>query len=247
MQSSQSQFDNLPERDLELLSAYLDNQLTVAERVNLDRRLEAEPRLRAELEELRATTALLRQLAPVRPPRSFTLDPATAPRPRRFFPITWFMQLGSGLAGLALVLLATVQLLAVGSIGVEMAPDAAPAPAALESGAPTVATMAESAPKTSGATAPEATPAADQAATQPPPTPMAGNAGSTTQSGAGGPPAIDRTGDALPGGAERQATPFEAPATAAQPGGFPAGLTLALGLVLIALAVAWHLASRRAG
>ncbi len=235
----------MPERDLELLSAYLDNQLTVAERMNLDRRLAAEPRLRAELEELRATTTLLRQLAPVRPPRSFTLDPTTAPRPRRFIPITWFMQLGSGLAGLALVLLATVQLLVMGGVGVELAPAAAPAPAALEAEAPTVATMAESAPKTSGAMAPEATPAADQAATQPPP--LAGGAGSTTENGTGGPPAIDPTVDALPGGAERQATPFEAPAPAVQPRSFPVGLTLALGLVLIGLALAWHLASRRTG
>lgn len=246
MQSSQSQFDHLPERDLELLSAYLDNQLTVAERMTLDRRLAAEPRLRAELEELQATTMLLRQLAPVRPPRSFTLDPTTAPRPRRFIPMSWFMQLGSGLAGLALVLLATVQLLVMGGVGVGMIPAAAPAPAALEADAPTVATMAESAPAASGAMAPAATPGADTAATGSQP-PLAGSAGSTTQNGTGSPPAIDRTADALSAGAERQATPFEAPTPTVQPGGFPVGLTLALGLLLIALAVAWHFASRRGG
>lgn len=242
MQSSQSQYDNLPERDLELLSAYLDNQLTAAERVNLDRRLAAEPRLRAELEELRATTVLLRQLAPVPPPRSFTLDPTTVPRPRRFIPLVWFMQLGSGLAGLALVLLATVQLLAVGSVAVEMAP----AQPALEASAPTVAPMAASAPQTSEAMAPQATPAADTAATQTQP-PLAGGTGSANQNGTGGPPTIDHTADALSAAAERQATPIAAPAPTAQPGGFPAGLTLALGLLLIALAVAWHLVSRRGG
>lgn len=245
MQSSQPQFDHLPERDLELLSAYLDNQLTTAERMTLDRRLAAEPRLRAELEELRATTTLLRQLAPVRPPRSFTLDPTTAPRPRRFIPMSWFVQLGSGLAGLALVLLATLQL-AVGSVGVGMTPAAAPAPAALEADAPTVATMAESAPAASGAMAPAATPGADTAATGSQP-PLVGSAGGTSQNGTGGPPAIDRTADALSAGAERQATPFEAPTATVQPGGFPVGLTLALGLLLIALAVAWHFASRRGG
>ncbi|HMQ34291.1 MAG TPA: anti-sigma factor, partial [Chloroflexaceae bacterium] len=75
MNSSQPNLSSLPESDVELLSAYLDNQLGVAERVNLERRLEAEPALRAELAELREAVGAVRALEPVRPPRSFTLDP----------------------------------------------------------------------------------------------------------------------------------------------------------------------------
>lgn len=127
MNSSNPNLTPLAENDLELLSAYLDNQLSVAERVGLERRLAAEPRLRSELEELRATATALRALEPVRPPRSFTLDPATAPRRRPgLWPFAWAMQMGSGLAGLALVLLATVQML-----GGRPLPAAAPAPAAM--------------------------------------------------------------------------------------------------------------------
>lgn len=134
MNSPNLNLSPLAESDLELLSAYLDNQLSVAERVSLERRLAAEPRLRAELEELRATTALLRSLEPVRPPRSFTLDPATAPRRvPSIWPFAWAMQLGSGLAGLALVLLATVQLLGGRPLPAAMP---APAPAAMATEAP---------------------------------------------------------------------------------------------------------------
>lgn len=116
MNSFQPQPSSLPESDQELLSAYLDQQLSVAERVSLERRLEAEPLLRSELEDLRATAAALRGLEPMRPPRSFGLDPATARKPGFHFPVAWLMQLGSGLAGLALVLLATVQLASVGAM-----------------------------------------------------------------------------------------------------------------------------------
>lgn len=143
MNTSQTQLNNLPEGDIELLSAYIDNQLGAAERALLDRRLGAEPRLRAELEEMRAAVDLLRDLQPVRPPRSFTLDPATAPRPRRVLPLAWFMQLGGGLAGFALVLLASLQVLTgpVGGMAGAPAPpaammsEAAPAPTAADTSA----------------------------------------------------------------------------------------------------------------
>ncbi|WP_129670896.1 anti-sigma factor [Candidatus Chloroploca sp. Khr17] len=106
---------NLSEHDELLLSAYLDQQLTVAERVNLERRLEREPPLKAELEALRATVASLRELETVVPPRSFTLDPATTVRPRFAWPLAWVMQFGSGLVGLLLVVFASVQLLGMGN------------------------------------------------------------------------------------------------------------------------------------
>ncbi len=128
MKTPQSQFSPLPEQDLELLSAYLDDQLEGPTRSDLERRLADDPRLRSELEELRSTTVLLHELPTLTPPRSFTLDPATVqPRRSRYagWALAWVGQLGSGLAGLMLVLLASLQML--GGMSDPMA--AAPAPA----------------------------------------------------------------------------------------------------------------------
>jgi hypothetical protein len=218
---------NLPDSDLELLSAYIDNALSVAERVNLERRLAADPRLRAELEELQATTQLVRRLAPVRPPRSFTLDPATAPRPAPAFRFNWLMQLGSGLAGLALVVLATLQLLTStpGTVGV--APMGAQTSPQAEMNAPAAGAGVASTPGDVG-TLPQATapPAADTSAA---------------------PASADSTRESAPeplatAGAART-PPAASPFPAARPG-FPAGFTLALGIALIALALAWRFIGR---
>jgi hypothetical protein len=69
------------EQDYERLSGYLDNTLTATERQQLEARLNAEPTLRAELEALRGTVALLRGLPTLKSPRDFTLTPAMAARP----------------------------------------------------------------------------------------------------------------------------------------------------------------------
>ena len=76
---------NLTDQDYELLSAYLDNQLTEAEHTALEARLQAEPDLRRELASLRQTRALVHQLPLLKAPRDFTLDAsfARAPRARR--------------------------------------------------------------------------------------------------------------------------------------------------------------------
>lgn len=283
MNTSQPQLNNLPESDLELLSAYIDNELTAAERVNLERRLSSEPALKAEFDELRSATGLLRELETVRPPRSFALDPATAPRPRRFVPWAWMMQLSSGLAGLALVLLATVQFMAggnmagapmaareapaaqapAGAAAQMMAPTAAPTPEvlALATAAPAATTappmaavQSESAPAeaTDSMAARESAPAGDTNSTADNSAPYAistlppgvGSAGGAT-SGFGptsGPtPEITAKEPASPG-------TLDLPAQTAPVGpvsaGFPAGLTLGIGIMLIALAVGWGIYSR---
>ncbi len=91
--------------DLVLLSSYLDRQLAPAEQQAIEERLRVDHALQAELDELRITTALLRDLEPVVPPRSFTLDPEQV-RPRRPLLVGW-MRLGSLLAALVLALTAT--------------------------------------------------------------------------------------------------------------------------------------------
>src|SRR5262245_26139391 len=92
----------LNDSDLELLSAYIDRQLGDGERAALERRLSQEPALRGALDELRATVALLRDLEPIRPPRSFTI-PASAATPRRFWLFPW-PAIGSALVALVCLL-----------------------------------------------------------------------------------------------------------------------------------------------
>lgn len=60
-------------RDVEQLSAYLDGQLSLAERARLESRLETDPNLSTALEDLRATRAILRRTPQRRAPRNFTL------------------------------------------------------------------------------------------------------------------------------------------------------------------------------
>lgn len=240
MNSPQPYPSRSPEHDTELLSAYLDNQLSVAERVSLERRLAQEPPLRAELAELRATAAALGGLVPLRPPRSFTLDRMTVRHPRALFPLNWVMQLGSGMAGMLLVLLATAQLLA-GTPGAAMAPmttmaTAAPAPAPMA--APEAASESAAAPMEAPAAEMriEATAAAAAGGAvmldEPELVAGAASAAATSQS------------DAYADGAGGSSPQAQAPAQPS-PGGLPPGLTLALGLALIGLGVGWHLYSRR--
>jgi len=69
----------------EWLSAYLDGQLSASERARLESQLAADPALQAELEALRQTVALVRDLPPVPVPRNFIL-PQTAATPRPVSP-----------------------------------------------------------------------------------------------------------------------------------------------------------------
>jgi hypothetical protein len=62
-------------RDLELLSAYLDKELNPKERAYLEERLQSNPNLRSILGELHQNRAALRSLPRLRAPRNFTLSP----------------------------------------------------------------------------------------------------------------------------------------------------------------------------
>jgi hypothetical protein len=78
------------EHDLELLSAYLDGELSDREKKMLEQRLTLEGALRAELDGLRETVALVRDLPRLKAPRNFTLDPAVYTRP-----VPWWKRLSS--------------------------------------------------------------------------------------------------------------------------------------------------------
>ncbi len=95
-----------PPRDIEQLSAYLDNQLPLAQRARLEARLRSDPGLQVELEGLRRTRLMLRRLPHRRAPRNFTLTPAmvgvSRPRP---WPAVFGMASAVAAALLVLVLL----------------------------------------------------------------------------------------------------------------------------------------------
>jgi len=61
------------QRDLELLSSYLDGQLSPSDNSRLESRLKTDPQLVSVLNDLRATRSLLRKLPKRRAPRNFTL------------------------------------------------------------------------------------------------------------------------------------------------------------------------------
>jgi len=73
------------ERRDELLSAYLDADLTSAERDQLDARLATDTDLRDALEGMRLVRDTLATLEPARAPRSFAITAPPVPQPRRAF------------------------------------------------------------------------------------------------------------------------------------------------------------------
>jgi anti-sigma factor RsiW len=95
-----SRLSRLAPRDLDTLSAYADGALSPAERLAVESRLEQDPTLRQALTEIRTTSALLRALPQVRPPRNFTLTPEMA-GVRSGWLRTPFLQLATALATLA--------------------------------------------------------------------------------------------------------------------------------------------------
>ncbi|MCA2002053.1 MAG: hypothetical protein LDL51_09330 [Chloroflexi bacterium] len=60
-------------RDIELLSLYLDGQLSSFESARLEARLSSDPELNSILNDLRVARGMLRQLPPRKAPRNFTL------------------------------------------------------------------------------------------------------------------------------------------------------------------------------
>ncbi|TAK14782.1 MAG: hypothetical protein EPO32_00385 [Anaerolineae bacterium] len=61
-------------RDLEFLSAFLDNQLSTRDRNRLQTRLIGEPDLKQAMDELRTTRELMRRTPQLKAPRSFVLS-----------------------------------------------------------------------------------------------------------------------------------------------------------------------------
>jgi anti-sigma factor RsiW len=95
-----NRLQQLPRRDIERLSAYLDGELSTKEAANLEARLAKEPGLQAGLQELRQASRLLADLPQQRVPRSFALSPEMVGQQERGwrYPI---MQLATAVAAFA--------------------------------------------------------------------------------------------------------------------------------------------------
>lgn len=117
----------LPQRDLELLSAYIDGQLDDRQMRTLETRLRKEPELKRELQELRATVQSLRDLPVPQLTRHFTLTPEMVGQGevRRGFPALRF---ATALAGLAFITLVGLE----GLLSVSGSEMAARAPAVMQ-------------------------------------------------------------------------------------------------------------------
>ena len=88
----------------ELLSAYVDGQVSASEASRVQEHLAACAECRRELEALRATVSLLRSLPQVQSSRSFALAEAPEPAGRRW-PVAWGARAAMSVAGLVLAAL----------------------------------------------------------------------------------------------------------------------------------------------
>ncbi len=92
----------------EALSAYVDGGLEDAERADLERRLEGDPELRRELEDLQAVKRLVASLQDEPTPRSFALGPEFArSQPAARMPVLSRVAFGGAAAGLIVAAFAT--------------------------------------------------------------------------------------------------------------------------------------------
>jgi hypothetical protein len=99
------------ERDVELLSAYLDNALSNEERAALEARFAADADLRRELERLRLTKNLIGALPVLRPPRPLTITREMVAPPRILvFPATVAFSAISAAAAIILLLAGAILL-----------------------------------------------------------------------------------------------------------------------------------------
>lgn len=119
-------FQSSQDRDYELLSAFLDDELSPAERAKLERRLQSEPQLRSTLNSLQRVQTRLNTLPRVTLPRSFTLKPSMVGQqrrqPSRLLPI---LNYASVLAATLFAVLIGADL-AIGRVQPLAAPEAAP-------------------------------------------------------------------------------------------------------------------------
>ncbi len=141
----------------ELISAYLDKQVSAEEKDFFERHIASCAPCRAQLEATRSMVAALRAMPALKAPRSFVLPREMARPPRRSFPSLYpALRLATVVAAMAFVVLFAGDLLISRSRGAsapQSVPAAAPAPVAIQ------------APAAAPPAAPTQEPAAAEAAT----------------------------------------------------------------------------------
>jgi hypothetical protein len=117
----------------ELLSAYLDGQLSAGERARLEAGLATDPAVQADLEALRRTVALVRDLPSMPVPYNFILPQAATARPRPMPSLrprrAWAAPLltaATAVASFLFVIVLAGDLLFFGTGRLTLAPEAAP-------------------------------------------------------------------------------------------------------------------------
>jgi hypothetical protein len=99
------------DKDLRLLSAYLDGELKESQKRIFEQRLAEDADLRERLENLRKTKSLLNWLPRVPAPRNFTLTPEMVPVRRRKRPLMMTLRWASSVAAILMVVLFSFELL----------------------------------------------------------------------------------------------------------------------------------------
>lgn len=121
---------NLTETDYELISAYLDGELSDSERLRFETRLQVDAELRGELAALRQTVELIKALPPLTAPRSFTLTEdmlrSSAPPRVLVFPSTTRLSILSAVAAFVLVFAGVVLLISTQGASFDVAAPPAP-------------------------------------------------------------------------------------------------------------------------
>ena len=106
-------FGRAERRRRELLSAYVDGEVTAEEAREVEELLETSEGARRELAELRATIDLVRGLPELEPPRSFALDAAPEKRWTLWWPSVRTTGLATSVAAMLLVALVAGEMLNV--------------------------------------------------------------------------------------------------------------------------------------
>ncbi len=94
----------------QLLSAYLDDQVSSDERIQVERKLESDDAFRQAMLSMQKTRLVLRSMPRRKVPRNFTLTPEMVPA-RRTFQLFPLLRFSSAFAAIAAVVLFAVQLL----------------------------------------------------------------------------------------------------------------------------------------
>lgn len=210
------------------LSAYVDGELSPAEESRLTSRLAAQPALRAALEDLQRTRALLSAAPRLKVPRDFTLTPAQVGRPARksspagyqlaaaalsfLFAAVVVFDLGSGFVKGAMPAAMAPQ---SEELRMEIPPDAAADALEAETPPEEPAVLAAEAGDASGTTMEQEAEIAEEAAV---PQAEAEMMAESTQ-----PSEAFKAGESQDAGAEEESAAAEEPARAAEPQDLPEG------------------------